>query len=169
MHAEEGDIRLIDKEMISNWVTGKPQVFFEGSWSQVCAGEFGAPDANVACRQLGYGAGTTVPQFLTDADRVTLRTTAVFPEIGISASGCTGSEDRLLDCDQDLVDMFNRGCLNADGFGLVLACVGTPAQGVLDLPRVRIFYRCHRRSTTTYCKLPMLCGLSGMFVTWAAL
>ena len=111
-------------------------MFFEGSWSQVCAAEFEAPDANVACRQLGYGAGTAVPQFFTKADQVTRRTAAVFPEIGISSSGCTGSEDRLLDCPVrgNLDYMFNRDCLSSDGLGLVLACVGTPEEGVCTMP-----------------------------------
>ena len=141
IHAEEGDLRLVDEEPAANWVTGRLQVFFEGSWSQVCAAEFEAADANVACRQLGYGAGTVVPQFFTEADKVSLETTAVFPEIGISASGCTGSEDRLLDCParENLRFMFNRDCLSSDGFGLVLACVGAPEEGVCTM---RLLHTC---------------------------
>ena len=117
-------------------MTGRLQVFFEGSWSQVCATEFEAPDASVACRQLGYGAGTVIPQFLLRADRMTVQTTEVFPEIGISASGCSGSEDRLLDCtaNNDLGGMFNRDCLNSDGFGLVLACVRSREAGLPSHP-----------------------------------
>ena len=121
-------------------MTGRLQVFFEGSWSQVCAGAFGAPDANVACRQLGYGAGTVVPQIVTDADRAALRAMGVFPEIAISGSGCVGTEERLLDCSPELPDpnfFFSRDCLNSDGFGLVLGCVAAPATGVLPATRLQ--------------------------------
>ena len=44
-------------------MTGLLQVFFDGSWSQVCGGRFEVADVNVTCRQLGVGAGTIVPQF----------------------------------------------------------------------------------------------------------
>eukprot|EP00892_Ulva_mutabilis_P005899 jgi/Ulvmu1/3681/UM017_0097.1 len=126
--AVEGDLRLIEEEPIANWVTGRLQVFFEGSWSQVCAGNFDAADADVACRQLGFGAGTVVPQFLSEADRVTLRSTPVFPEIAITSSGCIGTEERLLDCSRELDTdfFFSRDCLNSNGLGLVIGCVATP-------------------------------------------
>eukprot|EP00892_Ulva_mutabilis_P007288 jgi/Ulvmu1/4931/UM204_0002.1 len=126
--AAEGDLRLIDEAPVANWVTGRLQVFFEGSWSQVCAGSFMAPDANVACRQLGFGAGTTIPQFLSDAERVVLQSTPVFPEIAITASNCAGTEERLLDCSGELNPefFFGRDCLNSNGLGLVIGCVGTP-------------------------------------------
>ena len=132
--AEEGDLRLIEEAPISNWMTGRLQVFFEGSWSQVCAGLFDPADANVACRQLGYGAGTVVPQFLSDAEFAALASTPVFPEVAITGSGCNGTEQSLLDCGPDLDylgSFFNRDCLNSGGAGLVLGCVGTPAEGTL--------------------------------------
>eukprot|EP00892_Ulva_mutabilis_P007291 jgi/Ulvmu1/4934/UM204_0006.1 len=126
--AAEGDLRLIEEAPVANWMTGRLQVFFEGSWSQVCAGSFMAPDANVACRQLGFGAGTIVPQFLSDAERVTLQSTPVFPEIAISASRCAGTEERLLDCSGNLDPdfFFTRDCLSSSGLGLAIGCVGTP-------------------------------------------
>ena len=123
--ADEGDLRLFDEEEISNWVTGRLQVFLQGSWSQVCSGEIGAPDANVACRQLGYGAGTVVPPSLVTADRAAMRTNVVFPEVANTTSGCTGSEDRLVDCNQNSTTIFSRECVNSDGYGVILACVGT--------------------------------------------
>ena len=138
MCAEEGDIRLVEEESIANWVTGRPQVFFEGSWSQVCLALFNASDANVACRQLGYGAGTVVPQELTDAELAAMRATGDFPEIAISASGCVGTEERLLDCSPERSDpniFFKPDCLGSFGTsislgaGLVLGCVADPATG----------------------------------------
>ena len=123
-------------------MTGLLQVFFEGSWSQVCGGRFEVADVNVACRQLGFGAGTIVPQFPSNADLVRLRSTPVFPEIAISASGCTGSEERLLDCAQEIGTSTTeyyvydyatprRSCLGSRSAGLRIACVGTPEQGAV--------------------------------------
>ena len=65
--AEEGDVRLLEQQSISNWQTGRLEVFFEGSWGSVCAFAFDALDADVACRQLGFGAGTREPT-LTASD-----------------------------------------------------------------------------------------------------
>ena len=124
-------------------MTGLLQVFFEGSWSQVCGGRFEVADVNVTCRQLGYGAGTIVPQFPSDADLLRLQSTPVFPEIAISASGCTGSEERLLDCAQEIGPITTenyyyydytssrRSCLDSRNAGLRIACVGTPEQGAV--------------------------------------
>ena len=141
-HAEEGDLRLVDEAPIANWMTGLLQVFFEGSWSQVCDGFFDVADTNVACRQLGFGAGTVVPQFLSAADLATLQSTTVFPEIAITASGCTGSEDRLVDCGQEvgstsdyIIDYtFGRDCLSSNGAGLRIACVTSPGTGTILFP-----------------------------------
>ena len=122
-------------------MTGLLQVFFEGSWSQVCSGLFEVADANVACRQLGFGAGTVVPQFLSEADLAILQSTPVFPEIAITASGCTGSEERLVDCGQELDATpdysfdytFGRDCLSSNGAGLRIACVASPGTGSILL------------------------------------
>ena len=137
-HAEEGDLRLVDEAAIANWATGLLQVFFEGSWSQVCGGLFGVADATVACRQLGLGAGTIVPQILSDADLVLLGSTTAFPEAAITASGCTGSEERLIECgqesnldDSDRISRSSRGCQSATSPGLRIACVAAAEQGAL--------------------------------------
>ena len=132
--ADEGELRLFDEEAISNWVTGRLQVFLDGSWSQICAGEIGAPDADVACRQLGYGAGTVVPPSLVSAERAGLRTNVRFPEVAITSSGCTGSEDRLVNCSRNATSIFSRECVNSDGYGVVLACVRSPEEGVRHTP-----------------------------------
>ena len=139
--AEEGDLRLIDQGDIDNWTTGRLQVFFEGSWSQVCATAFGAPDATVACRQLGFGAGTVVPDALSTEKLEELRRTNIYPEVAIIGASCTGTEEKLVDCsvndgpraDGELLrdGVFGRDCLNSDGDGLVIGCVIAPLQGQL--------------------------------------
>ena len=139
--AAEGDVRLVDDMMISNWVTGRLEVFLDGSWGQVCARGFGAPDAHVACRQLGYGAGTVLPRLMAGEDRdevSTIITMQVFPDVTIIDSGCTGAESRLVDCGPDMVDEndydyeYGRpdGChLSAFHLGLRVGCVRTPENG----------------------------------------
>ena len=143
----------MDEAPIANWVTGLLQVFFEGSWSQVCGGLFGAADATVACRQLGLGAGTIVPQILSDADLVLLGSTTAFPEVAITASGCTGSEERLIECgqesnldDTDRIRRDSRGCQSATSAGLRIACVGTPGQGAF---MVHVATAANRMATVT--------------------
>lgn len=146
MGAEEGDIRLMDERSISNWVFGNLQVFIEGSWGQVCATNFQAADANVACRQLGFGAGTVAPRPVPPSEREALLRTNVFPEVAVVGASCTGDEARLIDCgakvqdpnapllDYDLLDYYDenvlsRDCQNSNGVGLVVACVAAAQSG----------------------------------------
>lgn len=116
------------------------QVFFEGSWSQVCATTFGAADADVACRQLGYGAGTTLPADLVQAELHDQTSANIFPEVAIVGSACTGVEERLVDCSTNTgIDgtltgsepeySLSEDCQNSNSNGLVLACVVAPFTG----------------------------------------
>ena len=151
---------MVDESPVANWMTGRLQVFFEGSWSQVCSGRFEAAEASVACRQLGFGAGTIFPQFLSGAELGALQSTPVFPEIAITASGCTGTEERLVDCDQgfntELDYVFRLDCLDSLGAGLVIACVGSPGDSadcrVTFLPCLHSS-TCQRSNGMTACRL----------------
>lgn len=133
---------MIDEEELFNWITGRLQVFFEGSWNHVCTTRFDGLDADVACRQLGYGSGTIVPQIRSATDAVEMNRTNIFPEIDIVGSGCNGNEDRLLDCaraspssasGQETLhnNFFGRNCLNSEGAGHAIGCVSAPLQGQL--------------------------------------
>ena len=125
-------------------MSGRLEIFFEGSWGQVCASDFNGVDANVACGQLGFGAGTVGPAQAQDprgnlADRFTASAAdqLVFPEVVLTLSGCTGSEATLLECDPEplfptyiYTPIGTAGCLNRDEPGLILSCVAEPEPGV---------------------------------------
>lgn len=131
--AVEGDLRLVEQEEVANWVTGRPQVFFEGSWSQVCAGRFDNRAADVACRQLGFGSGTALLGEVS-GEQPAGHEVNVFPEVALSGLNCTGTEERLVDCETDPIDFANdnpigTGCQSSTSNGLVLGCVRAPENG----------------------------------------
>eukprot|EP00892_Ulva_mutabilis_P005574 jgi/Ulvmu1/3389/UM016_0005.1 len=136
--AEEGDVRLVDQSTVANWQLGRLEVFFEGSWSQICAKEFDGPDANVACRQLGFGAGTVGPNRANGAQPPP-SATIVFPEVAVTTLGCNGTEANLLECGPApgrLSSFETRDCFDSVQPGLFIACVAeaeTGEEGALRL------------------------------------
>ena len=53
IECQHGDIRLVG---ISNPLEGRLEVCYNSVWGTVCGGGFGAVDAAVMCRQLGYSS-----------------------------------------------------------------------------------------------------------------
>lgn len=62
MHAEEGDVRVVDEVAVNGFVTGALQVFQGGRYGAVCSTGFDDADAAVACRQLGFPGAAFVLQ-----------------------------------------------------------------------------------------------------------
>ena len=122
-------MRLVNETTLENWQVGRLEVFFEGSWSQVCRGAFDGADADIACRQLGYGSGTV---FAIGTAGVAAR--SVYPKVAVTLPGCTGAEASLLDCgpESEVPGGRNRARACFDDFdkGLVLACVAQPLPGL---------------------------------------
>eukprot|EP00892_Ulva_mutabilis_P012290 jgi/Ulvmu1/9433/UM051_0061.1 len=126
--AEEGDLRLVGQSSVANWQMGRLEVFFEGAWGQVCAQGFDEAAANVACRQLGFGAGAANPGMsgaIPAADQL------VYPHVALTELGCTGAEASLLECPGDEYRRFanDDGCFNDDFEGLMIACVADAEPG----------------------------------------
>lgn len=116
------------EEAVANWQRGRLEVFFEGSWGQVCAGDFGPADADVACRQLGFEAGSAGPAVefsQVGGQRIPLP--PIFPEVILGTPGCVGTEASLLDCPLSKPSLIfsdlQAECLDSTAPGLTLACV----------------------------------------------
>lgn len=84
----DGALRLAG----GNKSSGRLEVFHDSTWGTVCSDDFGAVDAAVACRQLGFATGRVAPlqHFGPGKGRVWME-----------AVGCLGGEARLADCPFD--------------------------------------------------------------------
>eukprot|EP00892_Ulva_mutabilis_P005895 jgi/Ulvmu1/3678/UM017_0093.1 len=100
----EGELRLVSREDINGYATGAVQVFLGGQWGAVCSARFDDRDAAVACRQLGFLSGTAanrpgdfffVP--LVQGRRPEVAEVVEVPFL-LENLGCSGSEERLVDC-----------------------------------------------------------------------
>eukprot|EP00892_Ulva_mutabilis_P012708 jgi/Ulvmu1/980/UM103_0007.1 len=71
----DGDLRLVGRVDINGFATGALQLYHDGEFGAVCAKEFDAPDAAVACRQLGFDDGVVIrplPDNVADEDIISL-------------------------------------------------------------------------------------------------
>eukprot|EP00892_Ulva_mutabilis_P002373 jgi/Ulvmu1/12136/UM084_0063.1 len=132
--AVEGDVRLVNETAVANWQVGRLEIFFEGAWSQVCREAFDSPDADVACRQLGYGAGSVAATGPAQPEDL-----LVYPVVAVTLPACNGTEATLLSCGrEDVLELgpfqltAGRGCFSDAGPGLILACVAEPLSGGME-------------------------------------
>ena len=57
-----GDLRLSRRSSSSaTYTSGRLEIFISGQWGTVCDDYFSIPDANVACRQLGFLSASSSP------------------------------------------------------------------------------------------------------------
>eukprot|EP00892_Ulva_mutabilis_P008274 jgi/Ulvmu1/5819/UM025_0076.1 len=151
--AEEGDLRLVGQSSVANWQIGRLEIFFESSWGQVCVSYFAEAEVNVACRQLGFGAGAAGPGIVNGALAVPRGIQLVYPPVALTGVGCNGTEARLLDCPgDDYVSYVNDYiCFNDELNGLMIACVADTEAGVIPkrLPRTFAVNRSHSASASS--------------------
>lgn len=177
--AEEGDVRLVDEAKDANWVTGFLEIFLNGSWRRVCEAAFAAADVAVACRQLGYGAGTVARGLPSPGWR---SSTAVDSKFGkrymhdaVIWPSCTGHEAVLMDCREKMWEtegpwradqwgLMSRGRCAAVGVGLRLACVAEEESGAVYIHHTRL-----RTTTSHHAHDPSGCDAASTAITnpWA--
>ena len=91
VHVEpvDGDLRLEGGSTVI-LVSGRVEVYFNGTWGTVCDDFWGLDDADVVCRQLGYAEARSAPIEAAYGEG----TGPIFYDNVM----CAGSEVRLDDC-----------------------------------------------------------------------
>ena len=84
--ASDGDLRIEDGPSDNE---GRLEIFHDGEWGAVCDDFFSTPDANVACKQIGYTGGRSIQRKWPAPGDMS---------IWLDDVGCTGSESRLDMC-----------------------------------------------------------------------
>lgn len=136
-------MRLVQQTTVANWEVGTPELFLNGSWGQVCGATFTAPDAAVACRQLGFGAGAVWPTEQAGRPPRPNPEQPVPPEVVLAGSpGCIGTEQTLLECSSRGSRGTPFGMLDEckdDGIdsrsNVVIACVASEDAGTQSGPK----------------------------------
>lgn len=130
-------MRLVGEAAVGPWQVGHLEIFFNGAWGQVCQLGVTAVDADLVCRQLGYGAGSAVRAVRDIAGGVNLEDDVlVTPPVALANPGCNGSEARLLDCVADAEVLQSQSkrdfasCFQPALNGVMLSCVREPEPGM---------------------------------------
>ncbi|XP_022080315.1 uncharacterized protein LOC110973646 isoform X1 [Acanthaster planci] len=100
----ENQIRLVGS---SSYLEGRVEVYHNGTWGTICDDSWDLQDADVVCRQLGYGAAVSAPK------------EALFCHgsgpIVYSNVNCVGNESMLQSCDL----LTSHNCVHDEDAGAV--------------------------------------------------
>ncbi|XP_030840612.1 deleted in malignant brain tumors 1 protein-like isoform X2 [Strongylocentrotus purpuratus] len=97
-NATDGEVRLVQGESIYE---GRVEIYFDDAWGTVCDDMWDIQDAQVVCRQLGFGPAmdaTPMAQFGRGTGAIMLDNVA-----------CQGSEEMLMQCTHSGVTVHNCG------------------------------------------------------------
>ena len=118
MGHKKGDVRLNESAqpmVASLFISGRVEVYYKGYWGTFCDDNWDISDANVVCRQLGYGRAVFAPKGVTFG--------MAWGRIHNINVSCTGSETWLGDCSiYDKEHWMN--CWHGEDAGVV--CDGKP-------------------------------------------
>ena len=113
-HCNHGDVRLVNGSDIS---LGRVEVCFNDAWGTVCNSRFGANDARVICRQLGFSDDTGTMFHYANAiiilDYAEVRpfrsSISLFGQgsgpIFLHKLACVGEESSILECPQSTIGL----------------------------------------------------------------
>ncbi|XP_071842198.1 uncharacterized protein [Apostichopus japonicus] len=114
-----GDVRLME----GNSTSGRVEVYLNGQWGTVCDDLWDLTDAEVVCRQLGFGGALSAPRY------------AFFGlgtgDILLDDVECLGSEGNLLECSYASED----NCGHAEDAGVV--CYELTEEGASPEPPIQ--------------------------------
>ena len=106
--------------------SGRVEICYNNVWGTVCDDLWESPDAQVACRQLGFTGGATV---LSSSD-----VSDGSGQIWLDNVSCRGTETRLIDCPASSLGIHN--CVHAEDAGVrcqATGTTGTCTQGAIRL------------------------------------
>ena len=106
-----GDLRLVGG---STYKEGRVEIYYNSSWGTVCDDSWDNLDAQVVCRQLGFGYYGTI---LTGSS-----VTDGTGQIWLDDVGCAGYETHILNCTRKSVG--SHDCGHHEDAGV--RCYGTP-------------------------------------------
>ncbi|XP_030852007.1 deleted in malignant brain tumors 1 protein isoform X2 [Strongylocentrotus purpuratus] len=114
---------------------GRVEVFVNGAWGTVCDDLWDVNDANVACRQLGFGRAISAP--------VGARYGSGSGSILLDNLACTGAESNLLSCPHSGIGSHNCGheedagvvCMHSSDLSSAIRVVGgsSPTEGRVEV------------------------------------
>ncbi|XP_022096135.1 uncharacterized protein LOC110982186 [Acanthaster planci] len=114
-------IRLVDGETENK---GRVEVYYQGEWGTVCDDEWDSDDADVVCRQLGYGQGAVRSGGSDEFGQGTY-------QILLDDVECSGNEGRLEDCDSSAWGSHN--CGHGEDVGVVCRVTRDPNEPTVRL------------------------------------
>ncbi|XP_071505154.1 neurotrypsin-like [Diadema antillarum] len=104
----DGEIRLLGGTVAGE---GRVEIYHNGEWGTVCDDRWDINDAAVVCRQLGYREASGAPGSAYFGRGNTTQT------IWLDEVACSGSEQRLSDCQFD--GWFNHDCTHWEDAGVI--------------------------------------------------
>ncbi|MFN3201073.1 MAG: scavenger receptor cysteine-rich domain-containing protein [Bradymonadia bacterium] len=104
-----GDVRLVGGEGPRN---GRVEIYVNGEWGTVCDDLWNLPDADVACRQLGYPGAVEAIQRFGGGEG----------QIWLDDVQCEGDEERLLQC--PATPLGGHNCGHVEDAGMTCLPVG---------------------------------------------
>lgn len=105
----DGTLRLVGSNLFRE---GRIEMFLDGEWGTICNNGWDATDADVACRQLGFGSsGSSLKQFGEGNGIILMENVA-----------CLGDESMLINCSHKRIGI--SACSHSDDVGV--KCSGVP-------------------------------------------